>query len=235
MKQMALDLKLADYARFETFSAGPNAAVVDVVRDVAMTVGRQVHWLWGAEGAGKSHLLQAAVAAAGQQGQTCAWLPLGAVGMAPEMLDGMGNLGLLCVDDVDRIAGDAAWELSLFKVFEELRSCDGRLIVTASVPMAQAGFKLRDLASRLASGPTWKLQTLSDEEKLIALQLRARWRGLELTDEVGNYLLRRTERSNSALFSLLDQLDSAALVAQRRLTVPLVRSVIDSSDSDSTV
>lgn len=152
--------------------------------------------------------------------------------MAPEMLDGMGNLGLLCVDDVDRIAGDAAWELSLFKVFEELRSCDGRLIVAASVPMAQAGFKLRDLASRLASGPTWKLQMLSDEEKLAALQLRARWRGLELTDEVGNYLLRRTERSNSALFSLLDQLDSAALAAQRRLTVPLVRSVIESNDSD---
>jgi DnaA family protein len=232
MKQLALDLKLADYARFETFFAGPNTPVVDAIRDAATARGRQVHWLWGGQGAGKSHLLQAAVAAAGDRGQICAWLPLLGEGLAPGMLDGMGNLDLLCVDDVDSVAADSAWEHALFKVFEELRARDGRLIVTASVPMAQAGFRLRDLASRLASGPTWKLQPLTDEQKLAALQLRSRWRGLELSDDVGDYLLRRTERSNSALFSLLDQLDQAALVAKKGLTLPLVRSVIDNAGRD---
>jgi len=58
--------------------------------------------------------------------------------------------------------------------------------------------------------------------------LRSRWRGLELPDEVGQFLLRRTSRSSAALFSLLDRLDQAALTAQRRLTVPFVKSVLDS-------
>jgi len=93
--------------------------------------------------------------------------------------------------------------------------------------MPEAGIRLRDLASRLASGPTWKLQSMRDEDQLAALQLRSRWRGLELPDEVGQFLLRRTDRSSAALFALLDKLDQAALTAQRRLTVPFVKSVLE--------
>jgi DnaA family protein len=138
----------------------------------------------------------------------------------------MGGLDLLCVDDVDTVAGDDAWERALFRVFEELRNNNGRLLITASMAMPEAGIGLRDLASRLASGPTWKLQSMSDEDQLAALQLRSRWRGLELPDEVGQFLLRRTDRSTIALFTLLDKLDQAALTAQRRLTVPFVKSVL---------
>jgi DnaA family protein len=226
MQQLALDLQLADYALFDTFYAGPNAAVMHAIELAAASPGQQVHWIWGAPGSGRSHLLQAAVAAAGEAGQACAWLPLAMDDIEPSMLEGMGGLDLLCVDDVDTVAGDAAWERALFRVFEELRNNNGRLLVTASMAMPEAGIGLRDLASRLASGPTWKLQSMSDEDQLAALQLRSRWRGLELPDEVGQFLLRRTERSSTALFTLLDKLDQAALTAQRRLTVPFVKSVL---------
>jgi DnaA family protein len=228
MQQLALDLQLADYALFDTFYAGSNAAVVNAIKRAATEAGQQVHWIWGAPGSGRSHLLQAAVAEAGAAGCACAWLPLGNDDLAPGMLEGMGGLDLLCVDDVDAVAGDAAWERALFAVFEELRANNGRLLVTAATAMHESGIRLRDLASRLASGPTWKLQTMSDEDQLAALQLRSRWRGLELPDEVGQFLLRRTSRSSAALFSLLDRLDQAALTAQRRLTIPFVKSVLDS-------
>ncbi len=188
--------------------------------------GTQVHWLWGRPGSGRSHLLQAAVAAAGEAGQIAAWLPLGSDDLQPAMLEGMGRLDLLCVDDIDRVAGAHDWEHALFRVFEELRASGGRLIVAASMPAAEAGFRLRDLASRLASGPTWKLATMDDDARLAALQLRSGWRGLELPDETGRFLLRRADRDSAALFRLLDKLDEAALAAQRRLTVPFVSSVI---------
>jgi DnaA family protein len=68
---------------------------------------------------------------------------------------------------------------------------------------------------------------LADDEQVQALQLRAAWRGLELPAEVARYLLQRTERSNRALFALLDRLDKAALTAQRKLTVPFVRAVLE--------
>ncbi len=225
MQQLALDLKLADFARFETYYAGANATVVSAVRAAARGSESQVHWLWGEPGSGRSHLLQAAVA---ESTGRCAWLPLGdrAV-VAPEMLEGMGDLDLLCVDDIDAVAGDAAWERQLFRVFEDLKASGGCLLVSASSAPAEAGFDLRDLASRLASGPTWRLQRLDDDELLQALQLRARWRGLELSDEAGSFLLRRVARDSATLFGWLDKADAAALAAQRRLTVPFLKTLLE--------
>jgi DnaA family protein len=228
MQQLALDLKLADFAVFDTFYPGSNTAVLHAVTKVATESGQQVAWIWGAEGSGRSHLLQAAVVAAAAAGSACAWLPLAAgEDLSPAVLEGMGGLDLLCVDDVDAVAGDSEWEQALFSVFEDLRNNNGRLLVTAAAPTNEVPFDLRDLASRLASGPTWKLQAMNDADRLAALQLRSNWRGLDLPDETGQFLLRRVERSSTALFALLDELDQAALTAQRRLTVPFVKSVLE--------
>jgi DnaA family protein len=228
MQQLALDLKLADFAVFETFYPGSNAAALAAVRQAVTASGSQVVWFWGRQGCGRSHLLQAAVAAAAAEGRACAWLPLGDdAGVVPGMLEGMGQLDLLCVDDIDAIAGQADWERALFGVFEDLRNNNGRLLVTASAPPAEVAFDLPDLASRLASGPVWKLHTLDDEALLAALQQRSEWRGLDLPEETARFLLRRIERSSAAVFGLLDRLDQEALSQQRRLTVPFVKSVIE--------
>ena len=68
-----------------------------------------------------------------------------------------------------------------------------------------------------------RLQVLDDAEQTAALKLRAELRGLELNDEVLQYLLRRLPRDMTALCEFLDKLDHAALVAQRRLTIPFVK------------
>ncbi len=233
MQQLPLEIRLADFALFATYFAGPNQAAVQALQQAAQAEGPQVHWLWGRSGSGRSHLLQASVAAAAGQGRRCAWLPLaGPAGMDPAVLEGMGNLDLLCVDDADSVAAEAGWERALFRVYEELRGTGGRLVLSASCAPGDAGFALPDLASRLASGPTWRLRELADEELQQALQLRAQWRGLELSDEAAAYLLRRVTRATDALFALLDVADRAALAAQRRLTIPFLRSVLESDNAN---
>jgi len=47
MRQLALEVQLADYARLDSFYGGPNVAVLEAVRHVAVTAGSQVHWIWG--------------------------------------------------------------------------------------------------------------------------------------------------------------------------------------------
>ena len=54
-------------------------------------------------------------------------------------------------------------------------------------------------------------------------------RGFELSDDVGNYLLRHYQRNLADLFVLLERLDRVSLAEQRRLTVPFVKSVIAES------
>ena len=48
-------------------------------------------------------------------------------------------------------------------------------------------------------------------------------------DETGRYLLTRFSRDTHSLFRLLDELDQASLSAQRRLTIPFVRTVVTNS------
>ena len=70
---------------------------------------------------------------------------------------------------------------------------------------------------------------LDEAEQQAALQLRARVRGFELPEETPRWLQRRFPRDMRTLYELLDTLDEAALVAQRRLTVPFIREVLSAA------
>lgn len=227
MQQLPLDIRLADYALFETYFAGPNEACVHALRDVAATKTSAFVWLWGELGCGRSHLLQACVNAAGAAGARAVYLSLDPThGAAPGVVEGIEACEVIAVDDVDRVTGDAEWERSLLLLYEEVRQGRGRLVVAADRAPLHCHFRLPDLVSRFSSGATFRVRRLADEDRIRAMQLRARWRGLELPDDVARYVIARVQRDTGSLFALLDRLDREALVAQRRLTVPFVRQII---------
>jgi DnaA family protein len=70
------------------------------------------------------------------------------------------------------------------------------------------------------------LRALDEAEQVQALQLHAQRRGFELPEETAHWLQKRYPRDMRTLHSLLDKLDEAALVAQRKLTVPFIRDVL---------
>jgi DnaA-homolog protein len=227
--QLPLGLTLKDSATFANFIAGPHSQAVLALQACAQGRGEAFIYLAGAAGTGKTHLLQAACHAAAQRGGTVAYLPLQrAAEFDTGMLEGLERMALVCLDDVQAVAGQADWEQALFVLFNRLRDNDGRLIVSATNKPSQLGLTLADLASRLGWGVTYVLQGLDDADKLQALRLRAQARGFELPDDVGRYLLLRLPRDMHALFAVLDQLDYASLVAQRRLTVPFIKSILGS-------
>jgi len=228
MQQLPLDVGLADYARFESYFAGPNAAALHALNEASTVSARAVIWLSGATGVGKTHLLQACVNAANDGGYRAAYLPLGPeTGLEPAIMDGMGALDIICVDDVDRVAGQSEWERQLFLLFEAVRAGGNRLVFSASQAPAHCRFDLPDLVSRFSSAAAFRIKSLSDDDKLKALQLRASWRGFSLPDDVASYLLKRVDRSTGHLFSLLDRLDREALVAKKKLSVAFVKSVLN--------
>ncbi len=227
--QLPLGLTLKDSATFANFIAGPHSEAVLALQACAQGQGEAFIYLAGAAGTGKTHLLQAACHEAAQAGGTVAYLPLQrAAEFTAAVLEGLERMALVCLDDVQSVSGQADWERALFVLFNGLRDSGGRLIVSATRKPAQLGLALPDLASRLGWGVTYVLQELDDSDKLEALRLRALARGFELPDEVGRYLLLRLPRDMHALFAVLDRLDYASLVAQRRLTVPFIKSILGS-------
>lgn len=233
--QLALAVTLDDHARFDTFLAGPNEQAIDHLRAVLKNRARNpASWLRGPSGSGKSHLLQAACAAGAEAGLATSYVPLGSFqGLEPALLENRAGAALLCLDDVDAIAGHPAWERAVFNAFNEVAAAGGALVVAATGSPRETEFALADLASRLSWGPTYRLLPLSDEQRVSALQLRARHRGLDLPDEVGEWLLKRVLRDMNSLYRLLDQLDTASLAAGRRLTIPFVKEILARSDESA--
>ncbi|HSC83585.1 MAG TPA: DnaA regulatory inactivator Hda [Pseudomonas sp.] len=228
--QLPLGVRLRDDATFANYYPGANAAALGYVErlceaDAGWT--ESLIYLWGGEGVGRSHLLQAACLRFEQRGEQAVYLPLAEVAdYGPELLDGLDQSELVCLDDLDAVAGRADWEEALFHLFNRLRDSGRRLLLAATVSPRELPIQLADLQSRLTLALVFQLHSLSDEDKLRALQLRASRRGLHLTDEVGRFILTRGERSMSALFELLERLDQASLQAQRKLTIPFLKEVL---------
>ena len=170
MSQLALPLKLADHAVFASFLKNGNETLVATLS--AMAGGGEGHgcWLWGVPSAGKTHLLQAVCDVAGNRS---IYVPLSMlVDAGPEILDGLANRELICLDDVDLIAGQAAWESALFDLANQVFDAGSQLVVAANATPRECGLGLADLQSRFARLPVFQIHALNEDERVSALQLR---------------------------------------------------------------
>ena len=226
MSQLALPLRLADHAVFATFFAAGNEPAVDYLRSLAHAPPGQGAWIWGAPATGKSHLLQATCE---RFGDGAAYVPLADLaGAGAALLEGLASRQLVCIDDVDSVASDETWERGLFNLCNEMLEAGHHLVVSASSTPRESGIVLADLRSRLQRLANFRIRALDDAGRVAALQLRASHRGLELPGETARYLMARSRRDMQSLYELLDKLDLEALRAQRRLTIPFAKDVLES-------
>ncbi len=221
-QQMPLSIQLMDNARFDNYVVGQNETAVYSIKNTM----EQYVFLWGGSGCGKTHLLQSLCYAYSKTNMKITYLPLNNMMLSPDAFENLESMDLVCLDNIEFAAGNPIWEEALFNLYNRLRDADTRLVVAADKSPTGLGFKLPDLASRMFWGPVYHLKTLNDDEKKVALQQRAKNRGLELDDNVVDYLLTRASRDMQSLFELLDKLDNASLVAKRKLTVPFVRELL---------
>jgi DnaA family protein len=227
MRQLPLGVQLKERATFASFLTARNVELVTHLRHVATTTPPGATWLAGPHTAGKSHLLQA-VCAATAPGKRAAYLPLESLlPFGPAAIEGAEQLDLACFDDVASVAGLDDWEARLFSIWQRAQERGGTLLFAARENPAQVAFTLADLKSRLASSAVFAVRELNDEEQLEALYLRASLRGFELPPETARYLQRRFPRDMRSLCEVLDTLDDAAFAAQRRLTVPFLKEILD--------
>ena len=185
-------------------------------------------YLSGSFGSGRTHLLIATCAAANEAGRSAQYLPLATLhANAPASIRAFGGSDLLALDDVDAIAGDAAAEHALFDLYNRCRSEGATLLFAASAPPAQTGLTLPDLVSRLSACTQIALKPLTEVARRDLLRERAAARGIEIDDSVIDWLFAREKRDLASLFAVLERIDSASLAAQRRVTVPFLRKMLD--------
>jgi len=225
MSQLALPLQLADHAVFASFLNSGNETLVATLADIAAGGDGHGCWLWGGASTGKTHLLQAVC---DESGDRASYVPLSMFADdGPEILEGLASRELICIDDVDFVAGQTEWEMALFGLSNQIFDAGAQLIVSAASAPRECAIELADLKSRFAKLPVFQLHVLDEDERVRALQLRSKHRGLALPDDTARYLLKRSRRDMASLYEVLDRLDREALRAKRRLTIPFVRDVLE--------
>jgi len=228
-RQLALDIALRDDLDFEHFITGHNEELIAQLQRIANgEASAPLLFVWGAPGCGKTHLLNACYRASVDHARSSYFISLAEVASATNsesMLDNIVARKLFCIDDLDCIAGNRAWEEKLFQLCNFARDYDRTVIMTAQRPPTSMGLVLRDLVTRLMSGLTYQVMPLNDAQKVSALQERARHRGFELNENAARYLLERYRRETGHLFDILDILDRASLEQKRVITIPFLRSL----------
>lgn len=240
--QLPFDFSVSEKFTFSNFLvSAKNAEIVKLLENID-TFNEHLAFIWGNSGVGKSHLLQALcheheyemkdeedskTKDAEPQKSHCLYLPMQKIKVfGPEVFNSLHHMDVICIDDFDSVTGDNEWEESLFEFFNRSREEGVKLIVSANNPPRGVDFSLPDLASRMSWGVIYQLFELNDDEKISALDRRAREKNMPMNNEVLQYIYMRHSRDLQSLLSVLDKLDQLSLAEKRRLTIPFIKQVM---------
>ncbi len=232
--QLTLPLCRPASADFDQFIAGEeNRIALEALRAFVTAPREPLFYLAGESGSGKTHLLTAACAAIEAEDGRAAYAPLReAASLSPALLQGLERCDLICLDDLDAIAGDTDWERAIFHLFNRAREQGRRLLISAARLPALTGIDLPDLRSRLQWGTAFRLGAPDDELKRRILKARAERSGMPLEDDLIDYLLSRHDRDTGRLIAVVARLEQLSLARGRRVTRPLLREVLAEFDDE---
>lgn len=226
--QQIFNFQLAAANTFATFFADRSPLLIANLKSLSEQdpIEEQI-FIWGAGKTGKTHLLQAVCHRLADTDKRAMYIPLAEFKTCHEdVFEGLASMDVVCVDDIESVAGNAKWEKALFNFINQMRAKKNIIVFSSRQNPSQNIFNLADLNSRLVWGPVFHLPGLDQEALEGALRLHADARGIELPDVVINYLLTHFKRDASVLVELLKLLDHTSLQEQRKVTVPFIKQVL---------
>lgn len=232
--QLSLPIGLKDTESFSSFIPGKNAQVCSYLKALCsqFETNKPINWLtyvFSDPGMGKSHLLYATCQQAELVGESCIYLSFKErQHLSPDVLIGLEHYRLICLDDIEKLQGENAWQIAVFDLINRVKELNNScIVITGNQPPKELSLELPDLISRLSWGTNFQLYSLNDAQRQQALILKAQHRGLNMSKDVAKYLVNHWQRDMPALIASLDILDEQSLQQQRKLTIPFVKTILD--------
>ncbi|QCU89831.1 DnaA regulatory inactivator Hda [Thiomicrorhabdus sediminis] len=229
--QMPLKIGLRSEACFATFVTEQESVAFALNNlQKSLKSGGGSFYMFGNSGVGKTHLLQAACRFITEHDKTSVYLPLSddSLPLIPDVLIGLEQTPLVCLDDVDTIIGNSKWELALANLLVKSSVQGHSVILSGKKSISEWSIATQELMKALINVLPIEIAPLTDKDELISALTRHSSRlGFELTKEVGNYLIKQFSNDLQELLAVLKMLEQASLVEKHRLTLPFVKKILN--------
>jgi DnaA family protein len=159
------------------------------------------------------------------EGLSTLYLPALSI-LEPGVLEGLEQVDLTCLDDVDDVLDQPDWQRALFHLINAVKDAGNTLIASSTNPVSALKLELGDLDSRIKGAYLLSTDQLDDEQKLEVVGRKARRRGFDMNQEVCRFILGRSHRDMHHLARLVDQLDEETLRRQKKVTIPFVKAAL---------
>src|SRR5882724_5481720 len=226
---------------FETFVVGNNNNFAYAAAlAVAQAPGKSYNplFLYGGVGLGKTHLLHAIGqhVTGNRKGARVAYVS--SEKFTNEYIDGIQNNQLvrfrkkyrqtdvLLIDDIQFLAGKERIQEEFFHTFNALHEGHKQIVLTCDRPASEIQNLEHRLVSRFEWGLVTDLQPPDIEMRLAILQKKAQIMGVELPEEIMNFLANRIRTNIRRLEGALIRVASYAALTGKKLSLEVVENLL---------
>jgi len=235
------DLNFNPKNTFETFVVGNNNNFAcAAAQAVAQAPGKSYNplFLYGGVGLGKTHLLHAIgqYVVAHRKGARVAYLS--SEKFTNEYIDGIQNNQLvrfrkkyrqtevLLIDDIQFLAGKERIQEEFFHTFNALHESHRQIVLTCDRPASVIQGLEHRLVSRFEWGLVTDLQPPDVEMRLAILHKKAQLMGVDLPEEIVNFLATRIRTNIRRLEGALIRVASFAALTGKKLSLEVVEGLL---------
>ena len=228
-RQLALQIQINERASLNNFFVSKkNNKTTQILKNILLGSDKGVQIFIDDLGSnGKSYLLQAICNDFSNSNNSSIYIPMQeAINLDPSILEGVSELNLICIDDIDLINKRREWEIALFNLINECYEKECFLLLSGSINELEA---IPDLVSRIKKMETLRLEAINDDELLEATKAISKNLNIEISDKNMNYLINNSKRDVKTIFRTLSQLEKESLERKKSIGLNLIKEVIQNS------
>jgi chromosomal replication initiator protein len=226
---------------FETFVVGNNNSFAHAAAlAVAQAPGKSYNplFLYGGVGLGKTHLLHAIGQHVANHRKGARVAYLSSEKFTNEYIDAIQNNQLvrfrkkyrqtdvLLIDDIQFLSGKERIQGEFFHTFNALHEAHKQIVLTCDRPAGEIQNLEQRLVSRFEWGLVTDLQPPDIETRMAILRKKEKSMGIELPDEVINFLAGRIRSNIRRLEGALIRVASYASLTGKKMTVEMVEALL---------
>ena len=228
-RQLALQIQINERASLKNFFVSKNNnKTIQILKNILHGSDNEFQIFIDDLGSnGKSYLLQAICNDFSYSDNSSIYIPmLEAINLDPSILEGVSELNLICIDDVDLINKRSEWEIALFNLINECYEKECLLFLAGNINKLEA---IPDLVSRIKKMKIIRLNAINDDELLEATQVISNNLNIKISDKNMNYLINNSKRDIKTIFRTLTKLERESLERKKSIGLNLIKEVIQSS------